>query len=207
MTDYYPPGEQCPRLMAQAKNRDSKWTWLPADVRTSYITITLASRQTRVESKTSVAGRPGSSFGLVSLEHEPSTEPFHLNRPKLYFSSCTSIDFESFYRAGEGSYWCVTRADSLGDSVPTTINIQLVPSSGTEHRVPRTTVSRNVAFPRTGTHLFSQSRRWLTGISLISVSIRFFLLFYLKLLFLFPRFLSWKKEFLFYYRYTQLRFN
>ena len=73
-----------PRLVARAKNRDSKWTWLPADVRTSYITITLASRQTRVESKTSVAGRPGSSFGLVSLESfSVPTEPF---QPKtLYF--------------------------------------------------------------------------------------------------------------------------
>lgn len=40
--------------------------------------------------------------------------------------------------------WSGERA-TLGDSVPTTINIQLVPSWD-EHRVPRTTVSRNVAF-------------------------------------------------------------
>lgn len=148
MADYYPPGEQCPHLMAQAKNRDSKWTWLPADVRTSYITITLASRQTRVESKTSVAGRPGSSFGLVSLE--PSREPFHLNRNFIFLVHVHRFRIVIFQLRGRREINVGWRYSSgmerrKSDSVPTTINIQLVPSWD-EHRVPRTTVSRNVAF-------------------------------------------------------------
>lgn len=41
----------------------------------------------------------------------------------------------------------------------------------------RVQLYREMSPSRTGTHLFSQSRHWLTGISLISVSMRFFLLF------------------------------
>lgn len=72
-------------------------------------------------------------------------------QPKLYFSRARpSIlnRYLSIAREKGDKRWLALlerNGATLGDSVPTTINIQLVPSWD-EHRVPRTTVSRNVAF-------------------------------------------------------------
>lgn len=126
-------------------------------------------RKTRVVVRPRVLGILLRPHRTVSTENiiffsPPRARPSISNRSNR--SNCAgegrwTVGWRSYVRNG-------AEKEMRTDSVPTTINIQLVPS-----RIAfRVQLYREMSPSRTGTHLFSQSRHRLTGISSsISVSI------------------------------------
>ena len=125
--------------------------------------------RTRSESKTSVAGRPGSSFGL-----EAHGAPFLLVR-SFSGGSCHVDDIHqptiptSRARSPPASESASSRLGGRA-ARPRLVRRLIFRSFLSGASVPGATVSRNVA-SRTGTNLFSRSRHGITDTRLISISL------------------------------------
>lgn len=128
--------------------------------------------RTRAESKTSVAGRPGSSFGLeahgapVLLVRSFSGGSCHvdeIHQPTIPTSRARSPPASKSASSRLG-------AARRGPGWPRAARRLIFRSFLSGASVPGATVSRNVA-SRTGTNLFSRSRHGITDTRLISISL------------------------------------